>query len=1464
MTRPFQRQLSAATLAASLLLPLVAGCGDSKARPNGDSCEEATECASGLCYENKCLDPEGDEDGDGLINRIEASIGSSSTSNDTDGDGKLDPDELDGGFVARDTDGDGKPDIIESAIKDSDKDCRPDENDPDDLSPDGNHPELIATTCPQAGVCVATGARLAVLCPKDLNTPVCDFSGVDGYEAPEIACDGRDNDCDGTPDAHCDTLLDGLVGHWRLDGDGQDSGPHGDHGTVVGATPAHDRFGNSGKAMRFANHGDHIAVPATEHPLGDATITYAAWVRPDLTPDPWADTNRGVFAFGEALTNNHRSSLLLSQGLNCAGWIGEANDALADRACAPGGHWTLLVVVKEGVNIRFFIDGRETDARAITAGHDLQTTNLLIGLTKLLDDGGVFEQFHGVIDDLRVWNRALTIEEIGRIHREGDWADAGSTARPGAHCLHVRDSAGVSSDGMQTLDVDGDGPSQPFPAWCDMTTEGGGWTLAWVYGFTNFDTFTDVSNAVTPVPSWDVGTPGVPVSKVPPGGPTAAGAIDFALWKRLGREFIARSDLTNDVICTQGGGSLSDLVSGNVPCRLLEEDDTACPPVAPTSLFLGYGGPGLAAATAAWYWDAATDDHWPTHDPCGTNEPNHLTNAAYRGGAIYLRPSREPMNWPGQCEGYRAQNRRNGNQTIDPDGRGGNPPFEAECLFGVDWGGWTRLSPDVLEAMEMRGAEPRQFLYKKNDRFYRSPVTTSVWREDGFAEAAGLWVWRGAAGAGTFVCEGGMVGETGVGCGPRAVTGADALPRVMPQATFNHDMGLGSVCQSPPNVFAAAGSACASDVEVWVRAQPCLPDEGSLLGDGGFDAIDMSGEWAESPCWQGYGPNNWFRDYALDYEDFPPGGTAPSLKATNTVVGNDIWRLNLLQQRISIIEGRSYKFSFWAKAAETRNMRVFVQPRTFDYPIFFEDLTVTPEWRRYELGFEARRTDWDVQLDFQMAEFSTASIWLDDVSLTDEGPTPCGPRGDGNILGNGDFSAGTTCWRHGQTSTSQVFSHFETRADGGPNNAPRAIISKLGAPVEAWRQNLVYRNVPLQTGRRYALSYDARGSVENRFYINFNRWDLGIEPALNKSTPVTPTWRNYRFDFVTTATVPADGMTMEIAFGEFPTGSVEMANIRLIDLGAAPCSIATGPRDDPGFQWGMACWFVSWHWDELALYGEIDTTEPGRPMRFEISQNASEFWHTARLEARNIQLEGGMNYILSFRTKADTAREGYFNINEYEENWFPVNMGINYYTTWQTYEIPFQFPRNSRPAGSILELGFGGNLATGRTWFDDVSLREVGTTACAPVGNNIVANGGFNAGRSCWDFYFSPQRVRASALSDQEDFGAAAPGLRVEGSPVANTYEVNLVQRGLTLPDGSYRLSFRARAASPRNLDVYVFDSDNAFLGKASPLLTTWSSHVADFTVSGARVGDIRIEFQAGSPGGETIWLDDISLVPNP
>ncbi len=215
-----------------------------------------------------------------------------------------------------------------------------------------------------------------------------------------------------------------------------------------------------------------------------------------------------------------------------------------------------------------------------------------------------------------------------------------------ASCLDIKYRHQGAVSGNYWIMIDG--TDHPVKVFCDMETVSGGWTLVWSYGFTNYGVFTHHTNAVEPIPSagWTIGSTNVQISTTIPMNPRTHGAMEFALWTKIGKNFHIRSNINNEYMCTPGTGSIVKARSGSIACSLVNDTvqggctdtpDSYTDHHSSTGPFLNKG------ETHAIYWDGSTDARYPTHDPCGTNTASHITGVSNPGGQLYL------SNYPTSC-----------------------------------------------------------------------------------------------------------------------------------------------------------------------------------------------------------------------------------------------------------------------------------------------------------------------------------------------------------------------------------------------------------------------------------------------------------------------------------------------------------------------------------------------------------------------------------------------------------------------------------------------------------------------------------------------------------------------------------------------------------------------------------------------------------------------------------------------
>jgi hypothetical protein len=206
------------------------------------------------------------------------------------------------------------------------------------------------------------------------------------------------------------SLTDGLAGYYPFNGNANDESGKGNHGTVHGAALAADRFGTPDSAYRFDGVNDYIEVADDDTLDLDIYLTISLWaLRPEDDTDRRA---RLVDKTTPSVNNGYNFDWARTMRLT-----GGINNTQSSNNI-PLGTWHHMVVVFEnGISI-FYLDGAEDGSG--DHGSNLQTNSLTLRIGA--GHGGDSTPFIGVLDDVRIYNRALSKSEIQALYVEGDWS----------------------------------------------------------------------------------------------------------------------------------------------------------------------------------------------------------------------------------------------------------------------------------------------------------------------------------------------------------------------------------------------------------------------------------------------------------------------------------------------------------------------------------------------------------------------------------------------------------------------------------------------------------------------------------------------------------------------------------------------------------------------------------------------------------------------------------------------------------------------------------------------------------------------------------------------------------------------------------------------------------------------------------------------------------------------------------
>jgi hypothetical protein len=210
-----------------------------------------------------------------------------------------------------------------------------------------------------------------------------------------------------------DRLLDGLVGWWKFDeGSGTvayDSSGNGNDGNLTNGPTW--TIGKIGGALSFDGTNDYVKIGASSV-FDLQRISISAWVKSD-------NFSNSGFIF-EKTTNgsvNSQYALFFENGLRFRNEVGA--DDVSFSVSSVG--WLFVTSTYDGTRKKLFTNGLERNQVTWTGTIPTSPSGVsaIGGFSQTSHENWSNYIFNGLIDDVRIYDRALSAEEVQALYNLG-------------------------------------------------------------------------------------------------------------------------------------------------------------------------------------------------------------------------------------------------------------------------------------------------------------------------------------------------------------------------------------------------------------------------------------------------------------------------------------------------------------------------------------------------------------------------------------------------------------------------------------------------------------------------------------------------------------------------------------------------------------------------------------------------------------------------------------------------------------------------------------------------------------------------------------------------------------------------------------------------------------------------------------------------------------------------------------
>jgi hypothetical protein len=218
-------------------------------------------------------------------------------------------------------------------------------------------------------------------------------------------------------------LQQGLVGYWPFCGNANDESGNGNNGVVNGATLTTDRFGNANAAYGYDGNSQFIEI-LNSPSLNPTSISISGWMNASAFATDVAEGSKAIITKWFQAVNcseqgdNYSVILSIQENENRILGVTSINNAAISAISSSSiglNSWNHFVFAHdENEGDSFYLNGSLINQNSMIGALCPTTNNLIFGADNVFSNYWRF--FAGSIDDIGIWNRALTPEEITTLY----------------------------------------------------------------------------------------------------------------------------------------------------------------------------------------------------------------------------------------------------------------------------------------------------------------------------------------------------------------------------------------------------------------------------------------------------------------------------------------------------------------------------------------------------------------------------------------------------------------------------------------------------------------------------------------------------------------------------------------------------------------------------------------------------------------------------------------------------------------------------------------------------------------------------------------------------------------------------------------------------------------------------------------------------------------------------------------